>query len=524
MSKITNPTTEPSVTCGFFNSVVVDNKSDRLYNAEQMSAIFDGLINDGVFASIGDKLIVTAGSGNTVNVGTGKCWFNHTWTINDAPLSIDCGAPDSNRTRIDAIVIEVNANDDKRDNFIKVIHGTASQYNPVKPKLTTSERVNQHALCYITRKPGAAEITQANIANAVGTNETPFVTGIVQVTSLDKLLGQWSQELDDFIAAGETKLDNFITTEEADFNTWYAEMKQMMADVAVELDTWTESEKDAIMTWFNEIKGKLSEDPALNLQIQIDANEVERLLTEGLPDGIKTISDDGTVIKTVDSKGRALVKTFTDNFMTATSVLTNREIKNYIPYPYVLFGNKKTYEMNGVIFTDNGDGSITVNGTSTRQNGFDFFGINYVYESGTLKLAEVPKGVYNFSGCPIGGSSTTYSLDIIFLKNTSEVKHIVDRGEYNVLNFDVSKLDYDSCEIGIKIYAGATINNQTFKPKLMPPISELGRLVKKFSADGKTIETTLTNHSDAVPNLVEIERGLDTIIATENTYIGGDNT
>ena len=89
MSKIINPTTEPSVTCGFFNSVVVDNKSDRLYNAEQMSAIFDGLINDGVFAGIGDKLVVSTSSGNTVSVGTGKCWFNHTWTLNDAPLLID---------------------------------------------------------------------------------------------------------------------------------------------------------------------------------------------------------------------------------------------------------------------------------------------------------------------------------------------------------------------------------------------------------------------------------------------------
>lgn len=86
MSKATNPGTEVSVSCGFFNSVIVEDEPDRLYNAEQMSAIFDGLINDGIFASIGDTLIVTADSGNKVFVGTGKCWFNHTWTLNDADM------------------------------------------------------------------------------------------------------------------------------------------------------------------------------------------------------------------------------------------------------------------------------------------------------------------------------------------------------------------------------------------------------------------------------------------------------
>ena len=46
-------------TCGFFNS----ENGDRKYNAEQMSAIFDGIIADGVFTTIGDHLAVSAGTG-----------------------------------------------------------------------------------------------------------------------------------------------------------------------------------------------------------------------------------------------------------------------------------------------------------------------------------------------------------------------------------------------------------------------------------------------------------------------------
>lgn len=513
MSKITNPTMEPSVTCGFFNSVVVDSKSDRLYNAEQMSAIFDGLINDGVFASIGDSLVVTAGSGNTVTVGTGKCWFNHTWTLNDAPLPIDCGAPDNNMTRIDAIVVEVDASPSTRDNFIKMVSGTASIYNPTKPTLTKSDLKNQYALCYITRKPGATAITPADIENVIGTNETPFVTGIVQVVSLDKLLGQWRQELDDFIDAGETKLDNFIDKEETDFNAWYTEMKQLMADVAVELNNWTAAEKNTIMNWFNDVKGQLSEDPALNLQMQIDADEVERLLTEGLPDGTKTLSEDGTVITSKDTKGRVLTKTFTNNFLTITSVLKSNISKNYLPYPYVAFNSESTVTRYGVTFTDNGDGTVTANGTATEI-------IRFILPGNDFTL---PKASYSLSGCPVGGSEETYYFGASLYNDTTIVagSTVNDIG-YGATLYTTDKT-YTSARVFICIQTGVTVDNVTFNPKVMAPGAELGTLVKKISADGKTIETTLTNNSEIIPNLVEIERGIDAIIENENTYIGGDD-
>lgn len=53
------------------------------------------------------------------------------------------------------------------------------------------------------------------------------------------------------------------------------------------------------------------------------SSEIKRLLNCGLDDGTKTISTDGTVIKTVDSSERTLTKTFTNNFGTCTSVLTD---------------------------------------------------------------------------------------------------------------------------------------------------------------------------------------------------------
>lgn len=103
-------------TCGFFNS----ENGDRKYNAEQMSAIFDGIIADGVFTTIGDHMAVSAGTGMQVLVGTGKAWFDHTWNVNDAAYPLAIAASDVTLSRIDAIVLETNHSDSVR--LLSLIH------------------------------------------------------------------------------------------------------------------------------------------------------------------------------------------------------------------------------------------------------------------------------------------------------------------------------------------------------------------------------------------------------------------
>lgn len=53
-------------------------------------------------------------------------------------------------------------------------------------------------------------------------------------------------------------------------------------------------------------------------------SEIDRILTSGLADGWKEFSDDGTIIS-VDSKGRKLVKEFSDDFFTCTISLYDAE-------------------------------------------------------------------------------------------------------------------------------------------------------------------------------------------------------
>ena len=305
-----------SVSSGFFNSL----NGDRKYNAAQMSAIFDGLIIDGVFASIGTAFAVKAAGGLTVNVGVGKAWFDHTWTVNDSILPMTAPEAEVLLDRIDAVVLEVNGMESVRDNTIKFVKGNPS-IAPSRPTLTNEGNVHQYPLCYIYRKYGTAVINQADITPMVGTESTPFVTGILQTISLDELLGKWQDELGRFTNARSQEVDDWIAQEESDFTTWFDKMKADLQQEQAVLDQWIASEQADFLAWYNQMKDQLSGDVAGNLQLEINKEEVKRILLVGFEDGTKEFSDDGTVITSTASDGRTLTKTFSDGFLTMTNVL-----------------------------------------------------------------------------------------------------------------------------------------------------------------------------------------------------------
>lgn len=305
-----------SVSSGFFNSL----NGDRKYNAAQMSAIFDGLIIDGVFASIGTAFAVKAAGGLTVNVGVGKAWFDRTWTVNDSILPMTAPEAEVLLDRIDAVVLEVNGMDSVRENTIKFVKGNPSSA-PSRPTLTNEGNVHQYPLCYIYRKYGTAVINQADITPMVGTESTPFVTGILQTISLDELLGKWQDELDRFTDARSQEVDDWIAREESDFTAWFNKMKADLQQEQTVLGQWIASEQADFLAWYNQMKDQLSGDVAGNLQLEIDKEEVKRILLVGFEDGTKEFSDDGTVITSTASDGRTLTKTFSDGFLTMTNVL-----------------------------------------------------------------------------------------------------------------------------------------------------------------------------------------------------------
>lgn len=156
---------------GFYNSV----DGDRTYDAVDLASMFDGVITDGVFELLDGALDVNDGTGMNIIVSAGKAWFDHTWTINDAALTLAISASDLVLPRVDTVVLEVNASSAVRANTIKVITGTpASVPNP--PTLTNTSEIHQYPLAHVSVGTGVSEINPEDITHLVGTGFCPYVT------------------------------------------------------------------------------------------------------------------------------------------------------------------------------------------------------------------------------------------------------------------------------------------------------------------------------------------------------------
>lgn len=224
-----------SVTSGFFNSLY----GDRRYSAEQMSALFDGIINDGVFANIGTAFAVNADTGNVITIGIGRAWYNSAWVYNDAILPITLDTSEILLDRIDAVVIDVNHSNDVRNGTIEIVKGTASS-SPQRPTMISTSEHHQHPLAYIYRKAGSNEIVQANITNMIGTSSCPYITGILQVQNIDKIVAQWEDQWAQWFAAetqaGNNEMTLWMGEKQLEFNTWFGNLQTILeGDTATKL-------------------------------------------------------------------------------------------------------------------------------------------------------------------------------------------------------------------------------------------------------------------------------------------------
>lgn len=231
-----------SFASGFFNSV----DHDRLYDATDISRLFDGLIRDGIFASIGDCFVVKQSNQMNVTVGTGRAWFNHTWSYNDALYPVTIPPSEILMDRIDAIVLEINSVEAVRANSIKLIKGTPSS-TPTKPALTNAKEVHQYPLAYVKVGKEVTSIRQADIENCVGTSVCPFVTGILEVISIEQLIPQWKDILNRFVEENTANFNTWMNGEKQDYQAWLTAAKKEITD-------WEATSKSDYQKWYDSIK------------------------------------------------------------------------------------------------------------------------------------------------------------------------------------------------------------------------------------------------------------------------------
>lgn len=224
-----------SVTSGFFNSL----NHDRRYTAEQFSSLFNGIINDGVFMSIGTAFGVRVESASTITVGAGRAWFNSVWIDNDAPLPITLDKSEVLLDRYDAVIFNVDHSDPVRDGNIKIVKGVPSK-NPERPKMISTKNVHQYPIAYILRKAGSTSISQADISSMIGFDDCPYITGILQVLNIDNIVAQWQaqwlQWYNTQTTNGANQINSWISDKQTEFNEWFNGLKTFIdGDIATKL-------------------------------------------------------------------------------------------------------------------------------------------------------------------------------------------------------------------------------------------------------------------------------------------------
>ena len=171
------------------------------------------------------------------------------------------------------------------------------------------------------------------------------------------------------------------------------------------------------------------------------AQQVEDLYALGEQGGLFTVTTVEDTYTARETAGGNL--NIADGVSTIVKTIEGSTVKcdNLIPYPYA----DTTKTVNGVTFTNNGDGTITVNGTATDNAIFN------------LKTITVQIGSnYFLSGCPSTGSTTTY---IVYAADG--VYGYADAGAGRLINPASTNLS-----LSVLVYAGATLSNVVFRPML----------------------------------------------------------
>lgn len=123
--------------------------------------------------------------------------------------------------------------------------------------------------------------------------------------------------------------------------------------------------------------------------------------------------------------------------------------KSLIPFPYP-YKDKTSVELNGVTFTWDENGVITANGTANAR-------IYFNVASHSIDIGSTGK-TYTLSGCPAGGSASTYSL--YCYEDSTVTPTYTDTGD------GVSFIPKKTIGIMIGVQDGTVCENLIFKPRL----------------------------------------------------------
>ena len=171
--------------------------------------------------------------------------------------------------------------------------------------------------------------------------------------------------------------------------------------------------------------------------------------------------------------------------------------KNLIAYPYRYNSGK----INGVDFTVNDNGSVAVNGTATANTNFYL-----CYD----KQLNFPAGRYMMSGCPEGGSLSTYRMEAYSYSDDNKVI-FSEKDVGGGVELDLT----DDLHFGVRIsiFPGVVCNGLIFYPQL-----ERGSSATEYEPyHGSTVTVTPDCAPYTVPNDIRQQDGVNNVMVSAGT-------
>ncbi len=286
----------------FFNS----KEHDRVYNAKDWADYFFPLFRTGVFNG---HLQVVENEGMSVKVNPGYAWIDgykyHLWNEGTWDLEIASG----NMNRMDSIVVRL----DHTNKWVRIFCRTGSYYagTPVPPAPEISSTIHEIVIAHVLVKAGTTRITQSMIKDTrMDKTICGWVCGAVEQIDFSQITAQFDSFFNDYKknilnafneyviwqddkkaeievwqAEEEKQTDDWQKKETDDFNTW-------VQDFINKWESWllgeTKGWQEEIIDWFNNLREQLTENAAVQLQLQI--GNLNNLETEEKGDLVSAVN------------------------------------------------------------------------------------------------------------------------------------------------------------------------------------------------------------------------------------------
>lgn len=189
-----------AIVSGFYNSV----NGDRKYDAEDFGRLLNGVIQQGVFANVGNQFLCTSNrNGMSVRIDTGKAWVGSKYIELTSFETVNISPAHPSYDRKDYICLLVNNNASARAGSVTTIPGTPAPKGPqVKPpQLPSWSGFSYLPIAMVDVYGGATSISNAEITNLAGTSTCPWVSGPNMTVNVDGLQNQLQSKFDTWFAS-----------------------------------------------------------------------------------------------------------------------------------------------------------------------------------------------------------------------------------------------------------------------------------------------------------------------------------